>query len=122
MAAEHGGDGLGVPVPDEVYHQQRDFGALVDTKLLGKPPALEGRDGEYQDWAFVMRSYLGCVNQGFRSALKMIDTLTEENKHQLNTLGVEHSQLSMTLYHLLSMTTKDKALRIVQSVDEGHGC
>ena len=72
MVAEHGGDGLGVPVPEEV-HYQRDFGALVDTKLLGKPPALDGRDGECQDWAFVMRSYRGCVNQGFRSALKMID-------------------------------------------------
>ena len=37
------------------------------------------------------------------------------------TLGVEHTQLSMTLYHVLSMTTKGKALRIVQSVDEGNG-
>ncbi len=91
MAAERGSDGLGGPAPEEVHHQQRDFGALVDTKLLGKPPALEGRVGEYQDWAFLMRSYPGCVKQGFRSALKMIDTLTEENKHQLNTLGVEHA-------------------------------
>ena len=65
MAAERGSDGLGVPVPDDVQHaaqEQHGFGALIDTKLLGKPPALEGRDGEYQDWAFVMRSYLGCVN------------------------------------------------------------
>ena len=69
----------------------------------------------------MMRSYLGCVNQGFRNALKMIDMFTEENKNQLMTLGVEHTQLSMTLYHVLSMTPKCKALRIVQSVEEGHG-
>ena len=59
MAAERGSDGLGVPVCEDVQHAaqgQRGFSALIDTKLLGKPPALEGRDGEYQDCMLEMRS------------------------------------------------------------------
>ena len=51
----------------------------MDTKLIGKPPVLEGKEGEYQDWSFVMRSYLGCVNTKFRPALKLIDTLLEQD-------------------------------------------
>ncbi len=31
----------------------------------------------------------------------------------------EHEQLSNTLHHVLSRTTKGKALRIVQNIDEG---
>ena len=120
MAAEH--DAANVPVPqDATVPRRADLGALVDTKLLGKPPVLEGKEGEYQDWAFVMRSYLGCVNTKFRPALKLIGTLLEQDRNQMLNLGPEHEQLSSTLYHVLSMTTKGKAMRIVQIIDEGAG-
>ena len=105
MAAEH--EAANVPVPQDATAPRRaDLGALVNTTPLGKPPVLEGKHGEYQDWAFVMRSYLGCVNTKFRPALKLIDTLLEQDRSQLLHLGPEHEQLSSTLYHVLSMTTK----------------
>ena len=93
----------------------------MGTKLLGKPPVLEGKEDEYQDWSFVMRPYLGCVNTKYRPALKLIDTLMEQDRNQMLNLGPDHEQLSTTLYRVLSMTTKGKALRIVQSIDEGAG-
>ncbi len=57
----------------------------------------------------------------FRAALKLIDALQEAGRAQLMCLGPEHEQLSNTLYHVLSMTTKEKTLRIVQSIEEGCG-
>ena len=29
--------------------------AFLDTKLLGKPPSLHGKQGEYADWAYITR-------------------------------------------------------------------
>ena len=121
MAAEHDAANVPVPQEDATAPRRTDLGALVDTKLLGKPPVLEGKEGEYQDWRFVMRSYFGCVNTKFRPALKLIDTLLEQDRNQMLNLGPEHEQLSTTLYHVLSMTTKGKSLRIVQSIDGGAG-
>jgi hypothetical protein len=53
--------------------------------------------------------------------LKLLDTLLEQDKGQMLNLGPQHEQLSSTLYHVLSMTTKGEALRIAQSIDEGAG-
>ncbi len=90
MAAEH--DAANVFVPQDATAPRRaDLGALVDTELLGKPPVLEGEEGECQDWAFMMRSYLGCVNTKFRPALKLIDTLLEQARKQMLNLGPEQS-------------------------------
>ncbi len=68
-----------------------------------------------------MRSYLDCASVKIRVILKTIDAVTEADRARLQILGPEHPQLSNTVYHVLSMTTKVKALYIVQSVEEGCG-
>ena len=42
---------------------------IVDTQLLGKPTTLAGEEGECNDWAFVMKSYLSCVAEHFMDAI-----------------------------------------------------
>ena len=46
--------------------------AAIDTKLLGKPSVLSGKEGEYVDWAFVMRSYLVMLDANFENAFGVI--------------------------------------------------
>ena len=105
MAAEHDAANVPVPQEDATAPRRTYLGALVDTKLLGKPPVLEGKEGEYQDWSFVMRSYLGCVNTKFRPAVKLIDTLMEQDRNQMLNMWLEHEQLPV--HHLVPRAIDD---------------
>ena len=49
---------------------------VVDTRVLGRPPTLS-QDEEYVDWSYVMRSYLCCVNAGYRKALDDVEAMSE---------------------------------------------
>ena len=51
---------------------------LVDTRLLGKPPTLAGREGEFVDWQFVVKSYLCMVDTRFWMALELVEVPTED--------------------------------------------
>ena len=68
MAAERG-DGSS---------QQTGLASVVDTRLLGKPPVLAGAEEEYNDWAYIMKSYLSCVAQEFTEILEKVEALDEK--------------------------------------------
>ena len=101
-----------------------DVQQLVDTRLLGKPTTLHGRDGEYTDWAFIMQSYLCCISTDYQRILKVIEaasTVDELASLSMSAMDERHQSLSASLHHILTMTTRDKALRCVQAVEDSNG-
>ena len=61
---------LGNPVQSMVAErkdgssQQTGLVFVFDTRLLGKPPVLAGGEEEYNDWAYIMKSYLSLYCAG----------------------------------------------------------
>lgn len=80
---------------------------------------MDGRAAEYQDWAFIMRSCPGYAHETYGEALRIIDTMWKERAVCLVTMNEKHARLSSMLHHMLSMTTKAKALRIVDRIPAG---
>ena len=98
--------------------------AAIDTKLLGKPSVLSGKEGEYVDWAFVMRSYLVMLDTNYETAFKALDKCTKEQEDQLHNDKLDTDvlrRLSTTMYHVLTMSTRERALRLIQQVPPGEG-
>ena len=114
MVAERGDD----------TSQQTGLASVIDTRLLGKPPVLSGAEEEYNDWAYIMKSYLSCIAQEYTEILGAVEALDEKGSLEqllVSTYSTDHKRLSTSLHHILTMTTKGKALRVVQQADPGNG-
>ena len=104
--------------------QQTGLASVIDTRLLGKPPVLAGTEEEYNDWAYIMKSYLSCTAQEFTDILEVVEALDEKSASEellMATYSADHKRLSISLHHIMTMTTKGKALRVVQQADPGNG-
>ena len=101
--------------------QQTGLAYVFDTRLLGKPPVLAGAEEEYNDWAYIMKSYLSCRAQEFTEIVEALDEKGVTEQLLMATYSADHRRLSTSLHHILTMTTKGKALRVVQQTDPGNG-
>ena len=71
-----------------------------------------------------MKSYLSCTAQEFTDILEVVEALDEKSASEellMATYSADHKRLSISLHHILTMTTKEKALRVVQQADPGNG-
>ena len=68
MEAERGDDTSPLTGPASVF----------DTRLLGKPPVLSGAEEEYNDWTYIMKSYLSCIAQEYTEILGAVEALDEK--------------------------------------------
>ena len=114
MVAERGDD----------TSQQTGPASVIGTRLLGKPTELSGAEEEYNDWACIMKSNLSCIAQEYTEILSAVEALDEKGSLEqllMSTYSTDHKRLSTSLHHILTMTTKGKALRVVQQADPGNG-
>ena len=96
MAAERGDD----PVDGDPSIASRGLNQVLDTRLLGRPSTLTGDEGEYNDWAFVMKSYLACIDGKFIECLNVIEGIKGDDGDtlRLSSYNDEHRRRAMTLH------------------------
>ena len=92
---------------------------LPDTRLLGKPPSFEGDEAQYREWRFTMRAYSAVLSSDLARLMDQAEA--EPLPLNNNQLSMEHRQLSETLYYVLAMLLKGRALRLLMSVGQGQG-
>ena len=87
---------------------------LVDTRGLGKPEVFKGDPATFNDWVFILRSYMGAMDRRYQALLQK----AESSEIQLwNRLLTEEEQgLSTQLYYVLVMLCRGRAL------DKLHNC
>ena len=99
--------------------------AFLDTKLLGKPPNLHGKQGEYADWAYITRGYVCLLDPQMGDVLTRAEDMSADRvkagELSLAQLPPAHLQVAGTLHHCLTMLCRDRALRVVQATEAGNG-
>ena len=72
----------------------RDFGGIVDTRLIGKPKSFSGREEDWQAWAMMTRAYTGAVSERLAYLMDQSENapsapvnaaLGEQNDRELST-------------------------------------
>ena len=92
--------------------QQASLASVIDTRLLGKPPILAGAEAEYNDWAYIIKSYLSCSAQEFTEILGMVEALDEKRCFRATVDGNVFCR---------SQETFDVLTSYLDSDDEGEG-
>ena len=92
---------------------------LVDTRGLGKREVLRGDPAAYNDWVFVLRSYMGAMDRRYQSLL----TRAEGSEMPLWNRGLtaEEQGLSTQLYYVLVMLCRERALDKLHNSGENEG-
>ena len=77
---------------------------LLDLRGLAKPRTFEGKDTDWDDWAFTFESY--CALLGMEEDMQLA---VEYNRTiQLSALSVQGKEHAMTLYHHLVQLVQGK--------------
>ena len=92
---------------------------ILDTRVLGKPESFDGSVEKWGDWAFVFRSCVHCVSADLGTLLHEAEGQTEQIPAEM--LSPVARQLGTQLCHMLVLLCKDRALRVLQQVESGHG-
>ena len=74
--------------------------STVDTKLLGRPPTLSGREGEFTDWSFVMKSYLCMVNSKFAEVLPRIENASDDQEPMMSISAIAEEEKAAVGVHM----------------------
>ena len=123
----------GVSIATDTVDEPRNFGfglghntplsshgsSLVDTRSLGKPEVFKGDDGSFADWAFIFKSYVGCIAQEY---IPMLERCEQSRVPVVNrSLGPNEQRLSGQLYYILVMLLRGRALDIAHNCGVGEG-
>lgn len=87
---------------------------IVDTKVLGKPSIFYGKDSEFHDWNFSLTNYLGCLRSDVPTMMEI--AAKQKQPIPMDVLTPEQTQICKSLYYVLSMLVKKKALKIVKKL------
>jgi len=84
--------------------------AVVDTRALGKPQSYDGSEALWKEWRFTFTAYAGCVAFELRELMERAASQSEP----INTLALNlrQRQLGETLFYMLALTLKQRALRL----------
>ena len=91
----------------------------IDTRLLGKPDKFDGQDSCWRDWKFITKTYIHAALPDIRALLLMAEETTDDVRNI--ALTVPQQGLSVQLYYMLALLTKNRALDKVQAAGEGEG-
>ena len=104
---------------------------LIDTRLLGKPSHFSGdtdSDGRstdgivWQTWSFTTKAYAAAMAPRMSQLMKDAAGMSEAVENVSNgDLGEDDVKHSITLYFVLALLLKGKALGILQSCEENEG-
>jgi hypothetical protein len=87
--------------------------------MLGKPSAYDGSETGWREWKFTFEAYTGCISHEPRSL--MATAAKEQNPIQLSNMSQQQRVLSETLYYVLALVLKQRALRLLMGVEPGNG-
>jgi len=89
------------------------------SRAVGRPPTFSGSDSEWEEWAFVMRSYCALHDIADEAVFTTIETAPGglENVH----LGPGHSAKSISLFYILAAHTRGAASVSIRSAGIGNG-
>ena len=90
----------------------------IDTRLLGKPDKFDGQDSCWRDWKFITKTFVHAAHPDIRALLLMAEETTDDVRNI--ALTVPQQGLSVQLYYMLALLTKNRALDKVQAAGEGE--
>ena len=93
---------------------------LIDTKTLGKPATWGGDEERWEEWSFQMRSWLGCLHQNAVAVLRDAEVQSAVLTHAALESD-ELRQLSIAIFHALTMTMRGGPALILRQVEFGCG-
>ena len=92
---------------------------LVDTRSLGKPEIFKGDEGSFADWAFIFKSYVGCIAQEY---IPLLERCEQSRSPMVNRgLAPADQRLSNQLYYMMVMLLRGRALDIAHNCGIGEG-
>ena len=104
----------------------RSTGAVVDTRLIGRPKSFTGRDEDWPGWALILRAYAGAISQRLLYLMDHSEALETQPTNAALIGGDGYSpdqdrELSVQLYYVLVMLMEGKAADKVALVGRGEG-
>ena len=93
--------------------------ATVDLRQLGKPDLFKGTVEDFNDWAFILKSYLACVDGNYVQLLERV----EATRHPMpnRSLSPTEQKLSTRLYYIVVLLVRNRPLDIVYNSGVGEG-
>ena len=89
----------------------------IDTRLLGKPDKFDGQDSCGRDWKFITKAYIQAALPDIRVLLVKAEETSDDVRNVV--LNAPEQALSVQLYYMLALLTKNRALDKVQAAGEG---
>ena len=95
-----------------------------DVLRLSRPPSFSGKEDDWTEWSFVMRSYL--MVQGEEIAA-MMEAAEEAAGPDISMTAIERSlraggvQATKKMFHMLVMTVKGSALGVLRGILQQNG-
>ena len=111
-----------VAVVERLLPGKREFQlwmGCIDTRLLGKPDKFDGQDSCWRDWKFITKAYIQAALPEIRALLVRAEETSDDVRNVV--LNAPEQALSVQLYYMLALLTKNRALDKVQAAGEGEG-
>ena len=100
--------------------------AATDDELqkLGKPPIYSGKEDEWNEWSFVMRSYVSLLSAHVPTLLAGAEDSTNPDMSMTRirtTLTDEGVAAAQELFHVLVMNVRGPALAVIRGITDMNG-
>ena len=93
--------------------------SLIDTKLLGRPKGYSGNRGEWGQWKFVFKAYIGALNG---EMLRRLEIAEKSLAHmQLGAFTPDEKTEARTMSYILAQTLTGSSLQLLMNVEEYNG-
>ena len=106
---------MGTPAPPTVDAH----GMLLDLKGIGRPSIFSGAEEAWSEWRFMFENW--CALLGETEAMMVAARGQPVNGPTLATLGPDAVVASKTLYHVLCLHTRGRALATVRLSERYNG-
>ena len=99
--------------------------AATDDELqkLGKPPVHSGKEDEWNEWSFVMRSYVFLLSMHIAALLTGAEdpTIPDMSMTRIRTTLTNGIEAAQKLFHVLVMNVRGPALTVIRGITEMNG-
>ena len=96
-----------------------------DLQKLGKPPIYSGKEDEWNEWSFVMKSYLSLLSTHVPALLTSAENPTESPDMSIATIRATLTEDGVTtaekLFHVLVMNVRGPALAVIRGITDMNG-
>ena len=95
------------------------------SKLINKPPVLEGKSIEdeiklFRDWSWQLTQFLSAIDSGYTTEIESL--MSDPSKPlDMSTASAETRQRGAKLYGLLASLCRNRSLSVVRSVKQSDG-